>query len=151
MKHIYLVFLLVTSIGFAQLTPPASQQTYYTDVDFNTTGMTLFNDLAIETIAKHSNFLSYSEIWDSSKITDEDVDNNSNVLLIYGYNDTDGNSKTDRSRSKNLNGGTNGTDWNREHTFPNSLANEARFDIKFCKEKCGVSSYSNQITIVNPV
>ena len=122
MKHIYLVFLLVTSIGFAQLTPPASLQTYYTDVDFNTTGMTLFNDLAIETIAKHSNFLSYSEIWDSSKITDEDPDNNSNVLLIYGYNDTDGNSKTDRSRSKNLNGGTNGTDWNREHTFPNSLA-----------------------------
>ena len=42
MKHIYLVFLLVTSIGFAQLTPPASQQTYYTDVDFNTTGIRLY-------------------------------------------------------------------------------------------------------------
>jgi len=41
MKHIYLVFLLVTSIAFAQLTPPASQQTYYTDVDFTKTGSAL--------------------------------------------------------------------------------------------------------------
>jgi len=41
-------------------------------------------------------------------------------LLIYGYNDADGNTTTDRTRSKNNNGGGVG-DWNREHVFPKSL------------------------------
>jgi hypothetical protein len=43
------------------------------------------------------------------------------VILVYGYNDNDGNYITDRTRSKDLNGGTQGTDWNREHTYAKSL------------------------------
>ena len=41
--------------------------------------------------------------------------------MLYGSNDGDGNYVTDRTRSKDLNGGTAGTQWNREHTFPKSL------------------------------
>ena len=116
------LLFLTTAISFAQLTPHTQLQDYYTDVDFNKTGLDLFNDLATTTIAKHTNFLSYTPgIWEASKVTDEDPVNSSNVLLIYGYNDADGNYITDRSRNKNDNGGTAGTDWNREHSFPKSL------------------------------
>ncbi|MBP0903330.1 endonuclease [Mariniflexile gromovii] len=120
MKQLY--FLFFTSIAFAQLTPPANLQSYYSGIDFNKTGTNLFDDLAVTTASKHTNYISYSDVWEADKITDEDPANSNNVLLIYGYNDNDGNYITDRSRSKTLNGGTQGTDWNREHTFPNSLA-----------------------------
>ncbi|MFD0989611.1 endonuclease [Mariniflexile jejuense] len=122
MKHFYFLFLLTTYYTFAQLTPPANLQSYYNGVDFNKTGTNLFNDLAVTTASKHTNYITYSNVWEADKITDEDPANSNNVLLIYGYNDNDGNYITDRSRSKTLNGGTQGTDWNREHTFPNSLA-----------------------------
>jgi len=124
MKHFYsflfIIFFSLNSV-FGQLTPPTDLQTYYTGVDFSQTGMLLFDDLAVKTISKHTNELSYTPgIWNASKISDEDPNNTSNVLLIYGYSDSDNNHVTDRTRSKNLNGGANGTDWNREHTFPNS-------------------------------
>ncbi|MDE0584019.1 endonuclease [Planococcus sp. A6] len=53
--------------------------------------------------------LSYSQVWDALKITDEDPNNSNNVLLLY----------TGESRSKSLNGGNVG-DWNREHTWAKS-------------------------------
>ena len=124
MKHFYLFILFVTTLSFAQLTPPQNLQSYYQDVDFSQTGIDLFNDLATETAAKHTQYLTYTPgIWEASKITDQDPDNLNNVLLIYGYSDTDGNYVTDRTRSNTSTGGNQGTDWNREHTFPNSLAN----------------------------
>ena len=120
MKHYYLfISLLISSIAFAQLSPPPELETYYNGVDFNNTGLTLKGELATKTINKHSNFLSYSEVWDALMITDEDPDNSSNVLLIYGWNDA-GSVTQHRSRNKNLNGGDVG-DWNREHTYPQSL------------------------------
>lgn len=123
MKHFYLFFLFISTLSFAQLAPPAALQNYYQDVDFSQSGTILFDDLATETAAKHTNYLSYTPgIWEASKITDQDPVNPNNVLLIYGYSDTDNNYITDRSRSNTKNGGSTGTDWNREHTFPNSLA-----------------------------
>ncbi|WP_271853795.1 endonuclease [Planococcus maritimus] len=56
--------------------------------------------------------LSYSQVWDALKITDEDPNNANNVLLLY----------TGESRSKSLNGGNVG-DWNREHTWAKSHGN----------------------------
>ena len=41
----------------------------------------------------------------SSKTTDLDPSNSENVLLIYGYDDTDNNTLTDQSRDKNNNDG----------------------------------------------
>jgi uncharacterized protein len=53
--------------------------------------------------------LSYSEVWDALKVTDEDPTNPDNVILLYSGD----------SRSKDRNGGMIG-DWNREHTWAKS-------------------------------
>nr|WP_321233186.1 endonuclease [uncultured Psychroserpens sp.] len=124
MKHIYfLITVLITTTAFAQLTPPNELQSYY-GTQVNSTGLTLKNELINLTINNHTNLLSYSEVWDSSRITDEDPNNSSNVLLIYGYDDPpfDGDVTTDRTRGKFNNGGNVG-DWNREHVYPRSLGN----------------------------
>ena len=116
-KLLLFLFLLAGFTTFAQV--PA----YYNDVNLNLTGTALRDELATKVISTHTNALSYTPgIWEACKATDQDPDNALNVLLIYGYSDTDGNYVTDRTRSVNLNGGNSGTDWNREHTFPNSLA-----------------------------
>ncbi|WP_245976670.1 endonuclease [Oceanobacillus arenosus] len=56
--------------------------------------------------------LSYSEVWDALKVTDEDPNNPNNVILLY----------SGESRSKDRNGGMVG-DWNREHTWAKSHGN----------------------------
>ncbi|MFT4780377.1 MAG: endonuclease I [Psychroserpens sp.] len=122
MKHFYtLLFAFITSFAFAQLTPPTDLQSYYGS-QVNATGLALKGELIDLTIDNHVNFLTYSQVWVASRITDVDPDNSDNVLLLYGYNDTDGNVTTDRSRGKFDNGGDVG-DWNREHVYPRSLAN----------------------------
>ncbi|AIY05681.1 deoxyribonuclease I [Planococcus sp. PAMC 21323] len=63
-------------------------------------------------IIDNHNQLSYSQVWDALKITDEDPTNSNNVLLLY----------SGESRSKSLNGGNVG-DWNREHTWAKSHGN----------------------------
>jgi endonuclease I/chitodextrinase len=99
----------------------SAQEQYYSDVDLTAEGITLKENLAIKTINAHTNFLDYT--WEASRITDLDPNDSNNVLLIYGWeNGSDGDVTNDLSRSKNNNGGNQG-DWNREHTFANSLAN----------------------------
>ena len=53
--------------------------------------------------------LTYSQVWEALRETDEDPNNPNNVILFY----------SGLSRSKTLNGGDNG-DWNREHTWAKS-------------------------------
>ncbi|WP_166387297.1 endonuclease [Polaribacter sp. 11A2H] len=119
MKKTLLILLL-----FSSFLINAQAESYYNDVDLTKSELELKDELAVKTAAAHTNFLSYTPgIWEASKITDVDPTNEDNVLLIYGYNDTDGDYITDRTRSKSLNGGNTGTDWNREHTYANSLAN----------------------------
>ncbi|MCF6347704.1 MAG: endonuclease [Flavobacteriaceae bacterium] len=109
---LFLPFLLIAQIP-----------SYYNDVNLSLTGTALKDELAIKIINTHTLFLSYSQVWDASRITDLNPNDatQSNVILIYGYNDNDGNYVTDRTRNKNANGGTSGTDWNREHTYARSL------------------------------
>ena len=92
-------------------------------MNLSLTGTALKDELASKIISTHTRFLSYSEIWDSSKITDLDPFDatQSTVILIYGYDDNDGNYITDRTRNKDANGGNAGTDWNREHSYAKSL------------------------------
>jgi endonuclease I len=118
MKKLLLLFLFITSLSFAQ-------QAYYNDVDLTANGLQLRDNLATKIINTHTHYLSYADVWEALKITDLDPADptNSRVLLIYGYSDTDGNYVTDRTRSKTANGGTSGTDWNREHTYAKSLGN----------------------------
>ena len=67
---------------------------------------------ALHEIIDDHHELSYSEVWDALKITDEDPNNSDNVILLYSGD----------SRSKNRNGGMVG-DWNREHTWAKSHGN----------------------------
>lgn len=118
MKKLLLwLFLAVSLTAYAQI--PA----YYNDVNLSLTGTNLKDELATKVISTHTTFLSYTPgVWNALQQSDLDPNNSANVLLIYGHNDTDGDVKTDRTRSKFQNGGAVG-DWNREHVFAKSLAN----------------------------
>jgi hypothetical protein len=114
MKKLLSLFLFVTAIAF-------SQQPYYNDVNLTLTGEALYNELQMK-IAQHNQTFTYGDARDVLVFTDEDPDNTANVLLVYGYNDNDGNCTTDRSRDKNDFGGLN-CEYNREHVFARSLTN----------------------------
>ncbi|MEV6314744.1 endonuclease [Streptomyces sp. NPDC051776] len=92
--------------------PVAAQQTadgpddYYKDAE-GKTGPELKK--ALHTIISDQTKLSYDEVWDALKVTDEDPQNSSNVILLY----------TGRSQSKDSNG-TGNDDWNREHVWAKS-------------------------------
>lgn len=90
-------------------------------MDITLTGEDLYYELQ-QKIQIASTTFSYSDSKTSMKFTDEDPENPNKVLLIYGYNDNDGNCTTDRSRDKGLFGGNN-CQYNREHTFAKSNAN----------------------------
>lgn len=114
-QKLLILLLLVSSIAFSQI--PA----YYNGVDVTQNGTALKDDLATKIISTHTTFLSYTPgVWNALENADQDPNNSNNVLLIYGYDDTDGNAKTDRSRAKSSRGGGLGL-WNREHSYPKSL------------------------------
>jgi endonuclease I/chitodextrinase len=110
-KNVLLLSLFLTFVASAQ-------ESYYNGVDLTAEGIELKNNLAAKTISAHTNFLSYTPgVWDALKVTDLNPENNSEVLLVYGY---DASGATARSRNKDLNGGGQG-EWNREHTYAKSL------------------------------
>ena len=117
------LLLLLFVVPFYGQTP----QSYYEGVNLDATGAVLFEELATKIADTHSG-IPYTgspvDVWDACKLADEDPDISTNVLLIYGFDDADGDATTDRTRSKDLQdtGGTTGT-WNREHVFAKSLAN----------------------------
>jgi endonuclease I len=116
MKRFFLGLSLLLSLGaLAQVQP------YYNGVNFTLTGQALKNELATRITNTHTTLLQYSDVWAVLQQTDLDPTNSTVVLLLYGYNDGDGNPITDRTRNKNTNGGNVG-DWNREHTYAQSLA-----------------------------
>jgi endonuclease I len=97
-----------------------AQEAYYSDVDLTADGLNLKEKLAIKTINEHTNFLVYTPgVWEALKVTDSNPDDNSQVLLVYGYAAS---GTTARARSKNLTGGDQG-EWNREHSYPRSRGN----------------------------
>ena len=111
------VFLFLGILGYGQV------PSYYNDVNLNLSGQQLLDELSDKVTTTHTTFLSYTPgVWDALKQTDLDPTDSGKVLLLYGFNDTDGDSTTDRTRGVNNNGGGT-TDWNREHTYPKSLGN----------------------------
>ncbi|MDK1472755.1 endonuclease [Streptomyces sp. 549] len=64
---------------------------------------------ALHAIVSDQRTLSYAQVWDALKATDEDPADPANVVLLY----------TGRSQSKQAHGGSTG-DWNREHVWPQS-------------------------------
>ncbi|MFK5982527.1 MAG: endonuclease [Flavobacteriaceae bacterium] len=115
MKKITLSLLFVLTVQSI-----LAQQPYYNDVDLSLTGQNLFLELQSK-IANSSGSFNYGDVRDTMKITDENPSNTSDVLLIYGYDDT-GSCTTDRTRSKDDFGGST-CEYNREHTFAKSNAN----------------------------
>lgn len=117
------LILLLTMFMSACLSIEAQVPSYYNGTDISKTGNALKTELSDLVSATHTTQLSYTPgVWEALKQTDLDPNNPGNVLLIYGYDDNDGNTQTDRTRSKDLNGGNVG-EWNREHVFPKSLGN----------------------------
>ncbi|MCX5315185.1 endonuclease I family protein [Streptomyces sp. NBC_00154] len=88
-------------------TPLATlDDTYYQDA-LGKTGTQLKS--ALHSIISVQTKISYSQVWDALKNTDQDPANSSNVILLY----------TGRSEPKSDNGGAVGQ-WNREHVWAKS-------------------------------
>lgn len=102
--------------------------TYYESVNLTATGANLQQELSTLITQTQTNFLSYTQIWSILQNSDLDPSDpaNNRVLMVYGFNDNDGIFLTDRTRSRdslcNISGSCIGR-WNREHVFPQSLAN----------------------------
>ncbi|GGU62010.1 endonuclease [Lentzea flava] len=98
-----------TAFAFATTTPPPTTppcESYYT-VACDKTGAALKS--ALNTIISNQRKLSYEQVWDALKVTDQDPDNTSNVILLY----------SGISRAKSLSGSTS-ANWNREHVWAKS-------------------------------
>jgi endonuclease I len=89
-------------------TPPSGgyDSTYYRTA-IGKTGESLEDSL--HSIVSVQRKLSYDQVWDALKLTDQDPDDPGNVILLY----------SGRSQSKTANGG-NPDDWNREHVWAKS-------------------------------
>ncbi|TXD52105.1 MULTISPECIES: endonuclease [unclassified Polaribacter] len=119
-----LTILWVAQLSFAQVQP------YYNDVDLTLYGLELKDALAVKTIAAHSRFLEYTssgpDVWDATKITDDNINFSGDVVLFYGWEDgSDQDDTNDFSRDNRAQDKADGNSfvWNREHVFPKSLAN----------------------------
>ena len=118
MKKLLPFFLLILSLSIFSQVP-----SYYNDVNINQTGNDLKEALAIKIISSHTNILTYTpDVWNALKQTDIDPTDNSKVVLIYGWDDTDTDITNDRTREKDTHGSGSGV-WNREHVYSKSLAN----------------------------
>ena len=115
MKRLLVLFFVTINVTLYAQIP-----SYYNDVNLTLTGMSLKAELAQKITNTHTTLLMYNDLWAVLQQTDADPSNSNNVLLIYGYNDGDGNPTTDRTRNKITYGGNIG-EWNREHVYAKSL------------------------------
>lgn len=117
MKNLLTLFFWMWTLAIIAQIP-----SYYNDVNINQTGTALKDALAVKIINSHHTNLSYTPgVWNALKQTDLDPTDNTKVLLIYGFNDSDSDIRNDRTRGKDENGGGSGV-WNREHVYSKSLA-----------------------------
>jgi endonuclease I len=114
-------FLSIIAILLA-VTLNAQIPAYYNGVNLNLTGMSLKSELTSKITATHTNQISYSQALNVLKVSDLDPTNPEDVILVYGWDDTDADETNDRTRDKDFSGGAQSNEWNREHVFPKSLA-----------------------------
>lgn len=119
---IKLLALLLPLLSWAQI------PTYYATIDFSQTGDNLKNQLTTLITNTHTTNLPYTatgttDTWDALYQTDLNPANVNNVLLIYGWNDTDTEITNDLSRDKTFSCHTSSCSglWVREHVYPRSL------------------------------
>lgn len=120
MKKFLFFTLLLPLCGIAQV--PA----YYTSIDFDLEGNPLKDQLATLITNTHTYELVYTpDVWNALKAGDLDPNNSENVMLIYGYDDTDADYVNDRTRDKDFSCHTTSCEglWVREHVYARSLGN----------------------------
>ncbi len=103
-----------------------AQQSYYNNVNLSLEGIALKNELATKITNTHSNTLSYTDAREALKIVDLVPGQGNNVFLVYGFAPelcpaSTGNDDDHRRRDKSDFGGGATCEWNREHTYPQSL------------------------------
>ena len=121
----YLLLLLLSCSSIAQI------PTYYNTIDFTQTGNTLKTALSNLITTTHTTKISYSPgVWNALQAADLNPNNASEVLLLYGFNDTDAIYKNDRiDLVGNICSGTCPTgSWNREHVYAKSLGTPVLVD-----------------------
>ncbi|MGV3459245.1 MAG: endonuclease I family protein [Flavobacterium sp.] len=109
--------LLLPFFCFAQI--PA----YYSSVDFTQNAETIKSQLSNLITTTHTYQLIYTpDVWNALKQSDLDPNDNTKVLLIYGYNDADTDVKNDRTRSKDASCHVSSCTglWVREHVYAQS-------------------------------
>jgi endonuclease I len=117
-----LILLLFPTVLFSQ-TP-----SYYSGIDFSQTSEDIKTQLTTLVTNTHTNLVPYTssslDTWDVLKQSDLENPSSSDVLLMYGYNNTDAITNNDYSRSKDLSCHSSSCIglWNREHVFSKSLA-----------------------------
>lgn len=92
---------------------PNSLKEYYKSIDFKKTGKELKDELAVLTINKHTNILTYKERHNYLYDADEDKNNTENVILIYS-----GGSRYWKEYAGNIYGVK--PTFNTEHVYPRS-------------------------------
>lgn len=90
----------------AQAKAGSNDDAYYKDAE-GKTGQELKD--ALNVIISEQTTLSYDDVWEALKATDQDPADTANVILLY----------SGESRSADANGGDSG-DWNREHVWAKS-------------------------------
>jgi endonuclease I len=96
-----------TAFALADGTEPPPPSDDYDRDAIGKTGAALKSALH-QTISNNTT-LSYDQVWNALKVTDQDPNNANNVILVY----------SGRSQGKSTNGG-NSNDWNREHVWAKS-------------------------------
>ena len=103
-----------------------SQQPYYSNVDLTKSGLALKTELSNKITTTHTNVLTYDHAREALKIIDLVPFSSTHVYLIYGFsNNTCPTSTSDdkdhKTRLSTSFGGGNSCEWNREHTYAQSL------------------------------
>jgi endonuclease I len=135
MKKTFYLLLFISTFSIAQNGAPAIP--YYNGFNWSLMGASLKNELATKITTTHTKFLTYAQLESSLRIVDLDPNDatNTNVLLVYGYDDlnvcnyvsesdfgTSPNWNQHRRRNKNadVSGGSECA-WNREHVYAQAL------------------------------
>lgn len=127
-KKYLLIIFLFPFVLFSQI--PA----YYSSIDFSQSPENIKTQLKALITDTHTTLIPYTssntDTWDILKQSDLENQTSDNVLLIYGYNDSDALISNDYSRDKDLSCHSSSCVglWNREHVFAKSLANPSLDD-----------------------
>lgn len=118
LTYIFISYLLLISNTVNSQIP-----SYYQNIDFNLDGESLKHELSILITNTHTTPLIYTpDVWNVLKLADLNPDETAEVLLLYGWNDTDIVTNNDRNRDRNATCHTSNCadKWVREHVYPRS-------------------------------